>query len=61
MAWTDQLVRGLLCLAVSFEDCTLTGTEVANLGDDKDAIYGTDDSSNGTTFMVDSGASAHCC
>ena len=32
-----------------------------NLGDDEDAIYGTDDSSNVTTFMVDSGASVHCC
>ena len=60
MSWAEQLVRGLLCLAVAFEDCTLINTEVINLSDDENAV-GTDDSELVRTFLIDSGASVHCC
>ena len=62
MTWADLLVRSLLLLAVSVEDCAHFNTEYICISDDNDkAVFGTDDSSLVHTYLVDSGASVHCC
>ena len=63
MTWADLLVRGLLFLAVSVEGCIpFNHIEYAYTNDDDEkTTFGTEDSSLVNTFLVDSGASVHCC
>jgi len=63
MSWADLLIRGLCFMAVSFDDCIpIFDEHVYTCGfDDGEAINGTDDSGLVSTFMIDSGASVHCC
>ena len=60
--WAESLIRLLLCTTTAFEGCIpIPSVQLDCNLDDSNAVSAEEDESTVATFLVDSGASVHCC